>query len=83
MNDPIAALMRELYTEHGAALWRYAARLTGDHARVEDVVQETLVRACPHPQIADDSERSPRAWLFRVVRKLSSTNAAARGSATK
>ncbi|MCW2649892.1 MAG: polymerase subunit sigma [Mycobacterium sp.] len=70
MNDPNAALMRELHTNHGAALWRYALRLTGDHARAEDVVQETLLRAWQHPHIADDSERSPRAWLFRVARNM-------------
>ncbi len=31
MDDPEAALMRVLYDEHAAALWRYAVRLTGDH----------------------------------------------------
>jgi RNA polymerase sigma-70 factor (ECF subfamily) len=70
MNDPNTALTRELYTEHAGALWRYAMRLTGDRARAEDVVQETLIRAWQHPHIADDSERSPRAWLFRVARNL-------------
>jgi RNA polymerase sigma-70 factor (ECF subfamily) len=63
-------LTRELYTEHAGALWRYAMRLTGDHARAEDVVQETLLRAWQHPHVTDDSERSPRAWLFRVARNL-------------
>jgi RNA polymerase sigma-70 factor (ECF subfamily) len=70
MNDRNTALMQELHTNHGAGLWRYAVRLTGDHARAEDVVQETLLRAWQHPQIADDSERSPRAWLFRVARNM-------------
>jgi RNA polymerase sigma-70 factor (ECF subfamily) len=70
MNDPHTAFMRELYTEHAGPLWRYAMRLTGDRARAEDVVQETLLRAWQHPQIADDSERSPRAWLFRVARNM-------------
>jgi RNA polymerase sigma-70 factor (ECF subfamily) len=70
MNDPNTALTRELYTEHAGALWRYAMRLTGDHARAEDVVQETLLRAWQHPHVTDDSERSPRAWLFRVARNL-------------
>jgi RNA polymerase sigma-70 factor (ECF subfamily) len=70
MNDPNTAFMRELYAEHAGALWRYALRLTGDRARAEDVVQETLLRAWQHPQIADDSERSPRAWLFRVARNM-------------
>ncbi len=46
--DPEAGLMRALYDEHAAALWRYAIRLTGDAARAEDVVQETLLRAWQH-----------------------------------
>ena len=70
MEDPNTALMRELYTEHAAALWRYALRLTGDRARAEDVVQETLLRAWQHPHITDDSERSPRPWLYRVARNM-------------
>jgi RNA polymerase sigma-70 factor (ECF subfamily) len=65
-----AALMRVLYDEHAAALWRYALRLTGDRSRAEDVVQETLLRAGQHPEAADDSERSPRAWLFTVARNM-------------
>ena len=48
MDDPEAAMMRVLYDEHAAALWRYALRLTGDQARAEDVVQETLLRAWRH-----------------------------------
>ncbi|HME50173.1 sigma-70 family RNA polymerase sigma factor [Mycobacterium sp.] len=65
-----AELMRVLYDEHAAALWRYALRLTGDQARAEDVVQETLLRAWQHPEVADDSERSARAWLFTVARNM-------------
>jgi len=63
-------LMRVLYDQHAAALWRYALRLTGDQARAEDVVQETLLRAWQHPEVADDSERSARAWLFTVARNM-------------
>jgi RNA polymerase sigma-70 factor, ECF subfamily len=70
MEDPEAGLMRVLYDEHAAALWRYALRLTGDQARAEDVVQETLLRAWQHPEVADDSERSARAWLFTVARNM-------------
>jgi RNA polymerase sigma-70 factor, ECF subfamily len=69
-TDTDTALMRELYSEHAGALWRYAMRLTGDRARAEDVVQETLLRAWQHPHAFDDSERSPRAWLFRVARNM-------------
>ena len=70
MDDPEAAMMRVLYKEHAGALWRYALRLTGDQARAEDVVQETLLRAWRHPQVTDDSDRSARAWLFTVARNL-------------
>ncbi|MCW2690490.1 MAG: polymerase sigma factor, sigma-70 family [Mycobacterium sp.] len=70
MDDPEAALMRVLYDEHSAALWRYAMRLTGDRARAEDVVQETLLRAWQHPEVTDDNERSARAWLFTVARNM-------------
>lgn len=63
-------MMRVLYDEHAAALWRYALRLTGDQARAEDVVQETLLRAWRHPEVTADVERSARAWLFTVARNL-------------
>jgi RNA polymerase sigma-70 factor (ECF subfamily) len=67
---PETALMRVLYEEHAAALWRYAVRLTGDPARAEDVMQETLLRAWQHPEVTADSERSARAWLFTVARNM-------------
>src|SRR6185369_803869 len=70
MDDPEAAMMRVLYDEHAAALWRYALRLTGDSARAEDVVQETLLRAWRHPEVTVDAERSARAWLFTAARNL-------------
>lgn len=70
MDDPEAAMMRVLYDEHAGALWRYALRLTGDRARAEDVVQETLLRAWRHPDVTADADRSARAWLFTVARNL-------------
>ncbi|ANI38381.1 sigma-70 family RNA polymerase sigma factor [Mycolicibacterium vaccae] len=70
MDDPDAAMMRALYDEHAAALWRYALRLTGDRARAEDVVQETLLRAWRHPEVTADADRSARAWLFTVARNM-------------
>lgn len=63
-------LLRVLYDEHAAALWRYAVRLTGDRARAEDVVQETLLRAWQHPEVTEDRDRSARAWLFTVARNM-------------
>ena len=68
MDHPEAALMRMLYEEHGAALWRYAVRLTGDPARAEDVVQEPLLRAWQHPEVTD-GDKSARAWLSETQRR--------------
>jgi RNA polymerase sigma-70 factor, ECF subfamily len=65
-----ATTVRGLYDEHAAALWRYAWRLTGDRGRAQDVVQETLLRAWRHPEVANDSERSARSWLFTVARNI-------------
>lgn len=62
--------LRVLYDEHAAALWRYALRLTRDAHQAHDVVQETLLRAWRHPEITEESTRSPRAWLFTVARNI-------------
>jgi RNA polymerase sigma-70 factor, ECF subfamily len=70
VEHPEATSVRTLYDEHGAALWRYAMRLTGDQARAEDVVQETLLRGWQHPEVTNDSQRPARAWLFTVARNM-------------
>jgi RNA polymerase sigma-70 factor, ECF subfamily len=65
------ALIEQLHREHAASLWRYALRLTsGDRARAEDVVQETLLRACRHSDSLSGSDASARAWLFTVARNI-------------
>lgn len=62
-------LIKALYAEHGAALLRYALRLTGgDRHRAEDLVQETLLRAWKSPR--GFADRPPRPWLFAVARNL-------------
>jgi RNA polymerase sigma-70 factor, ECF subfamily len=63
-------VLRGLYDEHAAALWRYALRLTGERAHAADVVQETMLRAWRHPEVADAPRRSTRAWLFIVARTM-------------
>ena len=67
---PEVAVMKALYDEHAAVLWRYALRLTGDASRAEDVVQETLLQAWQHPEVIGDTERSARARLFTVARNM-------------
>ncbi len=74
MDIPETGVMRVLYNQHGAALWRYACRLTSNASRAEDVVQETLLRAGQHPQMVAGNERSARAWLFTVARDVISSN---------
>lgn len=63
-------LLRVLHDTHGPALYRYVARLTGDYAFAQDVVQESLLRAWRHPLILEQSDESARAWLFTVARNL-------------
>jgi RNA polymerase sigma-70 factor, ECF subfamily len=74
VDIPETGVMRVLCNQHAAALWCYACRLTGDAARAEDVVQQTLLRAWQHPQMVDGNERSARAWLFTVARDMVSSN---------
>lgn len=62
-------VLKRLWDQHAAALWRYAWRLTGDPARAEDVLQETLLRAWQHPHVFNNGQ-SPRAWLFTVARNM-------------
>jgi RNA polymerase sigma-70 factor, ECF subfamily len=67
MSDP--DLLLALHREHAPALWGYVVRLTGDRARAEDVVQETMLRAWRHG-LTDGDGGSARAWLFTVARNL-------------
>jgi len=66
-GDP--EVLQELHRAHGSALWGYVVRLTGDRARAEDVVQETMLRAWQRA-ISERDEGSARAWLFTVARHL-------------
>jgi RNA polymerase sigma-70 factor, ECF subfamily len=61
--------LKRLWDQHAAALWRYAWRLTGDPARAQDVVQETLLQAWQQPHVLTNGQ-SPRAWLFGVARDM-------------
>jgi RNA polymerase sigma-70 factor (ECF subfamily) len=63
-------LLRVLYDEHAAALLAFAQRLTGDRARAEDVVQETLLRAWRHASALSAERGSVRPWLFTVARNV-------------
>jgi len=61
----------ELWRAHGAALMRFALKLTlGDRQRAEDIVQETLVRAWRHPEVVAAGPAAIRPWLFTVTRHV-------------
>jgi RNA polymerase sigma-70 factor, ECF subfamily len=62
--------IRAVWHEHGSALTRFALKLTlGDRQRAEDIVQETMVRAWRHPEVARDAKLI-RPWLFTVTRHV-------------
>jgi RNA polymerase sigma-70 factor (ECF subfamily) len=66
-----AEVLREVYLAHAPALLAYARSLTGgDRSRAEDIVQETFIRACRHPEALDPRRGSPRPWLFTVARHV-------------
>jgi RNA polymerase sigma-70 factor (ECF subfamily) len=63
--------MRQVWQLHGAALMRFALRLTlGDKQRAEDIVQETLVRAWRHPEVVGSGQQPIRSWLLTVTRRV-------------
>lgn len=52
---------------HERRLTRAAYGILGDANRVEDVLQEALVKAYRHLPAAFESERHEAAWLYRIV----------------
>ena len=74
------ALIRSLYEEHGRSVLAYAARLTGDRAAAEDVVQETLLRAWKHADKLVEGKGSVRGWLLTVARNIVTDRARARAA---
>ena len=61
-----ASETRELFHEHGAAIYRFALVLLRRHQDAEDVVQETFLKLLHHLNGGGDT-RNPRGWLFTVA----------------
>lgn len=69
--SPESQLIRELHAAHGPALSHFVSGLVGgDESRVQDVVQETFLRAWRHPAVLRSGEGPTRSWLFTVARRI-------------
>ncbi|MFD5233920.1 sigma-70 family RNA polymerase sigma factor [Streptomyces qaidamensis] len=69
--SPEERALRDLYLEHGPALYSYVLRmLGGDTHRTEDVLQETLLRCWNKQTLADGEGMAVRPWMFRIARNL-------------
>ena len=63
-----AELAERAYTDHGAELYRFARRWTGDDAAAQDLVQDVIVRAWRAADRFDPQTGSLRTWLFAIAR---------------
>ena len=57
---------RDLFEEHGAAVYRFAVMLLRHHQDAEDVVQETFLKLLHHLN-AEGHTDNLRGWLFTVA----------------
>jgi RNA polymerase sigma-70 factor (ECF subfamily) len=57
---------RDLFRDHGAAIYRFAAVLVRHHQDAEDDVQETILKLLAHLE-ADGDLTNARGWLFTVA----------------
>ena len=61
----------DIYDEFESRLHRFAMSLSHDADTVNDLVQETFIRALPHIRMLDGlSPQKRRSWLFRVLKNL-------------
>ncbi|MFD7873815.1 sigma-70 family RNA polymerase sigma factor [Streptomyces sp. NPDC059766] len=69
--SPEERALRDLYLQHGPALYSYVlGMLGGDTHRAEDILQETLLRCWNKRTLADGEGMAVRPWMFRIARNL-------------
>lgn len=61
-------LLRQLHDEHASVLFAFVHRYTDDRQLVEDVIQETLLRAWQRLDRLDTDD--PRSYLFTIARNV-------------
>ena len=62
-------IISELYEAYGERLRRYAAGLTRDTARADDLVQETFIQAMLHLTLLEGlNPYQRRSWLYQVLK---------------
>ena len=66
METTSASPARELFDEHGAAVYRFALMLLRHHQDAEDVVQETFLKLMHHLSTQGNTGNL-RGWLFTVA----------------
>ncbi len=69
MNEPILSPMDPEIAQHIPRLRRYARALAGDRYRADDLVQDTLERACRKFHLWRRGS-DLRAWLFSVMHNV-------------
>ena len=72
--------LRLLYAQHAGPIMAYLVRLTRDHARAEDLLQETMLRAWRRPAAFEPGRGPVRGWLRTVARNLAVDDIRARSS---
>ncbi len=72
-QTPFQALFEREFVPHIDAVYRYAYRLTRDHAKAEDLLQETFLRAWRFIDRYREGT-NPRAWLFKICYRLFANN---------
>ena len=65
-----AQAYRALSSRYLGPLLRYAARLLGDSAEAEDIVQETFLRLWQQAARFEPRAAKPRTWLYRIAHNL-------------
>jgi RNA polymerase sigma-70 factor, ECF subfamily len=69
-DSDLADAVRAMHDAHAAAIHAWARRQVADPSDVDEVVQETLVRAWRGRDTYDASRGSERAWLFGIARHV-------------